>query len=537
MPVTPVPGPERPRRGGVRAAELVASLSLATDLGMRLPVEHGLRSTLVATRLGERLRIGHETAVQVYYGCLLFYIGCTVDSQTNAELFEDGALVEHFTPVMFASPPRTVAGLAGALAGTSGPPPARAYRVAVNLPRAVAGHRRHLAAMCEVARMIVERVGLPGCVRELFGDLTERWDGRGDPGRLRGDRVPLAVRIVHVARDAAFQCLLGGAEHAARTARGRGGHAFDPEIAALLADRAEELLAPDTTESAWHEVLAREPAPELVLRGTEIDRALAAAGDFADLLSPYLTGHSSGTARLAEAAARRLGLAEEDVSTVRRAGFVHDLGRVAVPPRIWGKSGPLTPDEWEQVRLHTYHGERVLCRSPFLAALVPAAVSHHERLDGTGYHRGLPAPALGPAARLLAAADAYHAMTEPRPHREALSPARAADGLVRQARDRRLDPGSVTAVLEAAGQRAPGLPRPAGLTGREAEVVALLARGLPTKRIGRVLGISAKTADHHVQNAYAKIGVSTRAAAALFAMEHGLVAWGELPMPRERGPS
>jgi HD-GYP domain-containing protein (c-di-GMP phosphodiesterase class II) len=219
-----------------------------------------------------------------------------------------------------------------------------------------------------------------------------------------------------------------------------------------------------------------------------------------------------------------------DVAAIRRAAFVHDVGRVGVSAHVWQKAAALTPDEWERVRLHAYHSERVLSRSPFLAALAPVATAHRERLDGTGYHRGATAASLAPPARLLAAADAYHAMTEPRPHREALSPQQAADVLGQDARSGRFDPSSVAAVVEAAGQPAPRLVRPAGLTDREVEVVALLARGLQTKQIARKLGTSAKTADRHVQNAYAKIGVSTRAAAMLFAMQHGLTAWGELPI-------
>jgi HD-GYP domain-containing protein (c-di-GMP phosphodiesterase class II) len=209
---------------------------------------------------------------------------------------------------------------------------------------------------------------------------------------------------------------------------------------------------------------------------------------------------------------------------------VHDVGRVAVPVRIWQKPGPLSPQEREQVRLHAYHSERTFSRSPFLAALAPVAGAHHERLDGSGYHRGATAAVLTPPARLLAAADAYHAMTEPRPHRAALAPERAAEILAGDARAGRLDPDAVGAVLDAAGQPPPAMERPARLTEREAEVIGLLARGLLTKQVAAALGISPKTADHHVQNAYAKIGVSTRAGAALFAMEHGLVAWGELPM-------
>lgn len=133
-------------------------------------------------------------------------------------------------------------------------------------------------------------------------------------------------------------------------------------------------------------------------------------------------------------------------------------------------------------------------------------------------------------ARVLAAADAYRTMIEPRPHRDALSPAQAADRLGEEVSSGRQDPHAVGAVLSAAGQRVPRNRRPAGLTDRESEVVALLSRGLQTKQVARALGISVKTADRHIQNAYRKMGVSTRAGAALFAMQHGLAIWGELPI-------
>jgi HD-GYP domain-containing protein (c-di-GMP phosphodiesterase class II) len=244
-----------------------------------------------------------------------------------------------------------------------------------------------------------------------------------------------------------------------------------------------------------------------------------------------LVGHSRGVADLASAAARTWGSNHTDVVAIRRAASVHDLGRVAVPVRIWQKPGPLTTDDWEKVRLHAYQTERILAPSPFLAALSSLATFHHERLDGSGYHRGTTASMLPRTARLIAAADMYHAMTEARPYRPALSQERAAEELIGEVRAGRLDADAVTVVLEASGQPAPRIPPPTGLTPREAEVVALLARGLQTKQIARSLGISVKTADRHIQNAYAKIGVSTRAAATLFAMEHGLIVWGELPIP------
>ena len=242
--------------------------------------------------------------------------------------------------------------------------------------------------------MLSGRLGLPARVRDLFALMTERWDGRGRLRRARGDEIPMALRIAHVGRDAAFQCLRGGAGYAAGVVASRRGKAFDPAVAVALADGAGEILAVEPGRSAWAEALTLEPEPHLVLEDAAIDEALAAMGDFADLLAPELTGHSSGVARLAAAAASRAGLSPGDVAAVRRAGLVHDVGRVAVDARTWRKPAPLTPDEWEGVRLHAYHTDRVLSRSPFLASLAPIASSHHERLDGSGYHRGATAPGL-----------------------------------------------------------------------------------------------------------------------------------------------
>ncbi len=459
----------------VRTAEFVAALSLATDLGMGFPLEHGLQSTLVGMRIADRLDVDEDTARQAYYGCLLFYIGCTADAEVAAGLFAEGALLTHFTPVMFGSPAQTLAGVIRALADVDGrPSAARALRAVSSLPRAARGHRRHIAALCEVAQMLTARVGLPDDVSALSATLTERWDGRGEPSHLRGERIPLGARIAQVARDTTFHHMLGGREHTIRTVRERAGHAFDPSIVAVVTDTVDELFDLDAADSAWDEVLAGEPGTPLTLVGDEIDRCLAAMADFADLLSPYLTGHSSGVAMLAAEAARHRGLPEPVVDEVRRAGYVHDLGRVAIAAQVWQKAGPLTPDERERVRLHPYYTERVLSRSPFLHGLASLAGAHHERLDRSGYHRGMPAASLRPPARLLAAADAYQAMTSPRPHREALTPAQAAQAAPgrgeRRAAGGRLCGGR--ARCRRAGAPAPGptgrADRPRGAGGRTA---------------------------------------------------------------------
>lgn len=515
----------------IRAAEVIASLSLATDLGIGVPLEHGLESTLVAMRLAQRLDVDAETMSQVYYTCLLFYVGCTANADVAAEIFAGhDSLTTYGGPVRFGSRPQRAAGLLRAVAPPTGSPLLRVRQLASGLPRLVRMFPGQVAALCEVAQMLTDRLGLPAGVGALFAYVDERWDGKGDPGQARGEGIPLAVRIVVVARDAAFQRILGGPQRAARVIRQRAGGAFDPTIAMVLAREASDLLAVDADAEMWDQTLACEPTPHLDLGGEAIDRALAAIGDFADLASPFLVGHSAGVARLATEAGRGFGLDADEITTVRRAALVHDVGRVAVPVKIWQKPGPLSADEWERVRLHAYHTERVLRRSPYLSALAPIATFHHERLDGSGYHRGAAGAGISRTARLLAVADAYHAMTEPRPHRPGLSAAAAAAILADEVGAGRLDPQAVSAVIAAAGQPVPPLERPAGLTEREAQVIALLARGYATKQVAATLRISIKTADRHVQNAYAKIGVSSRAAAALYAMEHGLITWGELPI-------
>jgi len=512
----------------VRTAELVASLSLATDLAMGLPREHGLESTVICARLARILGVDDATASQAYYGSLLYYIGCTADAEISVELFPWGTMLENFNPVIYGSPGELMRGIVRSISDPEADQLTRALQVARTLPRAMHGHPAHMTAMCEVAQMLGERVGLPASIYSLFGQLTERWDGKGLNG-LKGDAIPLALRIVSVARDVSMQKWVGGLEYAVDVIRRRAGKGHDPRVAEQFRVHADELV-PGDEESLWEVVLSCEPGDPLTLSGPAIDEALAAMGDFADLAAPCLTGHSDGVARLTQGAAKRMNFNAADQRDVTRAARVHDLGRVAVSPAVWEKSGPLTTDEREQVRLHAYHTERLLASSPFLAGLAETASTHHERCDGTGYHRGVGAAALSPAARLLAAADTYHTMTEARPYRPALSPPDAAAALSAHSRDGRLDTEAVRAVLDASGQAAPRRVYPAGLTDREVEVLGLLAHGFQIKQIGRRLGISTKTASRHVQNIYPKIGVSTRAAAAVFAMQHGLAGWGERPI-------
>jgi hypothetical protein len=313
-----VPGEPSSARDEVRTAEVIASLCLATDLGMGFPFGHGLHSTLFALRLADRLGVDSEIASQTYYGCLLAYVGCTAEAEEGADLFTDGATLRYFNPVMFGTPAQTMAGIVRALAASEDAAPIRAFKAATRLPKAVRGHRRHVAALCEVSQMLSDRLGTAPAVRNMFAHLTERWDGKGEPSGLRGEAIPLPLRIIHVARDAALQRLLASEEYAARVVRARAGAAFDPAIAARFVEKAEEILVLDDKRSAWDEVLDNEPTPWLTLQGEAIDRALGAMGDFADLASKYLVGHAAGVAELAGAAALQCGFPANEVTALRR---------------------------------------------------------------------------------------------------------------------------------------------------------------------------------------------------------------------------
>ena len=520
----------------LRTTEVIGTLCLATDLGMGFAFEHGLQTTVIAMRLADRLGVDRQTAVETFYGSLLSHAGCTADAHVAAEVF-GGSLTEHFNPLMYGSSREVMTGLLRALPDPDSLGPARAAQIARRLPRLVRLSRPAIAANCEVAGMLAEQTGAPADVVASLAYLTDRWDGKGPLRRAAAETIPLSMRIVHVAIDAALQRRLLGAERAAQLAGERAGRALDPAVAGCVAVEGSELLDFADGSSVWEETLAAEPRPWLTLTGEQVDRALAAMGRFADLACPYHSGHSGGVAELAAAAAARCGMDAAGVRTVRRAGLVHDLGRVAVGAGVWGKPGPLSADEWEQVRLHPYRTERVLSRSRYLAALAPVACAHHERLDRSGYHRGLPAAEQTMPARLLAAADMFHTKCESRPHRAALSTEQAARALAAESTAGRLDPDAVATVIESAGEVVPHLDRPKGLTEREVQVLALLARGLQTKQVAKSLGISVKTADRHVQNIYTKIGVSSRAAATMFAMERGVVAWGEFPMGGASGRS
>lgn len=508
---------------GLRLAELVATLSLATDLGLGQPMEHVLRSCLIAMRLGERMGLDEDQRAAVYYVALLAWVGCTADSYEVAEWFgDDVAFRAHTYDVDLAGLPMLGFMLRHAGAGS---PPLHRLRMAAALM--VTGGRSVQAAMrasCQATGALADRLALGPEVREPLQQNFARWDGKGLPEGVEGEGIALSMRLVHLADIVEVFHRTGGVEAAVAVARQRSGRQFDPSIVDEFCLLAPDVLGSLEPETNWDALIEAEPALRPRLTEADLDRALEAVADFTDLKSPFLSGHSRGVADLAAEAATGMGLREDEVVAVRRAGLLHDLGRTGVPNTIWDKPGPLSVAEWERVRLHSYYTERMLARPPMLARLGAIAGLHHERLDASGYHRGLPGGSLPPAGRVLGAADAYHAMTEPRPYREARSSDEVAAELRADAKAGRLGAEAVEAVLGAAGHRVARRRKgPGGLTSREVQVLVWMARGASNKEVGRALHISHKTVGNHVEHIYTKLGVSTRTSAALFAMKHGLL--------------
>ena len=508
---------------GVPLAQIVAVLSLATDLGYGQPMEHVLRSCALSLRLGEFLGLGESERAIVYYVGLLACVGCFADAHEQARWFGDDITLKAGTyDVDFAGLPMMAFMMRRVGSGEA--PLARARRRVAFM----AGGRKEVEGMylthCLVAGALAERLGLGAEVRDALQQAYERWDGRGQPNGVRGEEVAISVRLMRLARVAEVFHRRGGAGAAIEVARERRGSEFDPRLVDVFCERAPELLDEVAATASWEAVVAAEPALRAVLTHQEFDAVLEALADYTDLKSPYTIGHSRGVADLAAEAGRQYGLPADDVGVLRRAALVHDLGRLGVSNAIWDKPAPLTAAEWERVRLHAYLTERMLASSRALEHLASIAAQHHERLDGSGYPGGLSAGALSPAARILASADVYHAATEDRPHRPARTPEDAASELRAEVRAGRLDGSTADAVLAAAGHH-PGRRRqtPAGLTAREIEVLRLLARGLSNPQIAERLVITRKTVGSHVEHIYAKVGVSSRAAASLFAVQHGLL--------------
>ena len=401
----------------MRIAELVATLSYAADLGLGQPMEHCMRQMVIALRLADLIGASASEREATYYLGLMMNVYCHADAAEQARWFGDDI---SFKGAAFDALDMSTAGMIAFLVrrlGSHGSGMARARRLAA-FP--LSGQKQVLTFLTThstLGSQFAERIGLGDTVRDAVRQAYEQWDGKGQPGRLRGAEVCLPARLVQLASPVEVFSRRRGVDAARTIARKHSGTQFDPAVVDLFCAHAPELLAGLDEAADWDAVLDAEPELSRRVTGDELDGVLEAMADLVDLKSPYLAGHSRGVANLAGEAARICGMPEDDVRVLRRAGLLHDLGRLGVSNSIWDKPTALGEAELERVRLHPYLTDRMLARVAALGRSREIGSRHHERLDGSGYPRGLTAASLTPSDRLLAAADVYHAMTEPRPHR------------------------------------------------------------------------------------------------------------------------
>lgn len=504
-------------------ADLLAGLSRLADLGFGLETGASLRSCALATHLARSLDLPEADVQAAFYTALMHHVGCVGHAHETARLFGDELLANMAAGRTNASSPRDLfATFLPTL--TQGRPALERARLTFNaLTQGGRWGTEFTTTACEVGRDSARRLHLPQDVQTSLFHVYDMWKGRSGPRGLNGDDIPVGARIARLSGIAVLFESIGGADLAVTAVRRRGGGMLDPSLVARFTEDTCTWLANLESTDVLSVVLEAEPHPHV----TVPDPRLAAEvfADLADLKSPYLLGHSRAVAALAGGAAEQLRLPEETRTDLEIAGLLHDVGRVAVSNAVWDKPGRLSSDEWEQVRLHPYHSERILAGSAEFGRLAPLVSRHHERLDGSGYHHGSTADDLSLPARILAAADTYQTLTELRPHRAALTPHQASERLLDEASRGTLDADAVHAVLAAAGHAVlVGVrQRPKGLSDREVEVLCLVARGCSNAEVASRLIISRRTAEHHVQHIYTKIGVSSRAAVTLFAVEHHLL--------------
>ena len=501
-------------RSEVTQVEFGALLALAQDHAFAQPAGSQLRATVLGQRLASAADVDPAERATTWWTSALRFLGCTGHAFDMAVVFGDEiAMRAESMQADFANPfdmMRLMVTHAGP--GTSG----------VNRMRSVlavlAGGKKaaemNFRSACEVADVLAKRLDLDEAVRASLATSFERWNGRGLPTGAKGEAIPRPMRIAQLSQELEVLARIEGIDRALEIIRRRRGKAYDPSLTDLVLSQAARWWEEVEPADPWDAAL--EVAPRTApLSDAAVHESLLVLADFSDLKSPWLGGHSRAVAALALDAC---GPAAE------AAALVHDLGRVAVPNTVWDKPGSLTRDERDRAEAHTLVTDQLLRRLPYTAEFADVACGAHERMDGSGYHRRIARAHLDDRQRIIAAADCYQAMTSDRPHRAALTREAAAAELRAMSADGRLDGEAVERVLVAAGhRRAARPPLPAGLTAREAEVLRLLALGLTVRQVADELVISAKTADHHVEHIYTKIGVSTRGAAALFAIEHDLV--------------
>lgn len=410
----------------LRLSEVIAALSHALDLTEGQPVGHAERTCLIGLRVADGLGLAEDDRAALFYALLLKDAGCSSSAARMSALFgaDDLLLKREGKLVEWAHPRETIAFTARHVE-PDGSPLRRARRFAGALRGLAAEATAIVETRCERGADIVTMLGLPAASADAVRTLDERWDGRGQPSRMKGEQLPPLGRIAALAQTAEVFAARYGRDGAREMARQRRGSAFDPAVVdAFLAIGDDDPLWRDLASDAPDEAVAALEPRELVRLASEddLDRIAEAFARAIDAKSPFTAQHSEGVARFAVAIGERLEFDPVALRDLRRAGLLHDVGKLGVSNAILDKPGRLTDEELKQIRMHPAYSEQILLRVRAFSGWAVDAAAHHERLDGRGYHRGVDGGSLSPTARTLAVADVFEALTADRPYRGPMSP-------------------------------------------------------------------------------------------------------------------
>jgi HD-GYP domain-containing protein (c-di-GMP phosphodiesterase class II) len=461
---------------------VIGALSYALDITEGQPPGHAVRSCMIGMRIAEELRLPARVRSDLFYALLLKDAGCSANAERMAALFgADDRLAKRTSKLIdWSSPARALVWSLRTVAPGGSLRERAAYLRGIRDEGEVTC--KFMEARCdrgaEIARMLYLSEETAAAIRSL----DEHWDGRGMPDGLRGEEIPLAARILCLAQTAEIFHAAGGVDAARSVARRRRGRWFDPVLVdALLTvcrDRAfwATLERPDV--SGW------EPA-ELLLRADDarLDRIAEAFARVIDAKSPFTARHSERVAEIATGVGGVLGFGAGTRRDLRRAGLLHDIGKLAISNLILDKPGRLTEAEFARIRQHPVYSLEILDRAACFAPIAALAANHHERIDGTGYPRGLRGAELDLPMRVLAVADVFEALTAERPYREAL-PVERALAIVLEEVPARLDGDAFEALKRFADPLAPGVvtiaPAPDLSAGREVRRSVRTRPDLPT---------------------------------------------------------
>jgi HD-GYP domain-containing protein (c-di-GMP phosphodiesterase class II) len=404
---------------------MLASLSFALDLTEGQPMGHALRTDLIALELAARLDLPLQVRRDLHYAALLKDAGCSSNAAAVSGLFggndivaKRARMVTDWTNEVQAA----IYALEQSAPGASWFE--RAKRVASIARLGQNAATRLVQIRCDRGAEIVRQLSFGAGVAEAVRTLEEHWDGHGHPRGLKGDQIPIAARVLGLAQILEVFAAEGGPAAGLALVRRRSGKWFDPTVVEACRGLESQLArwATMTTRQLRAEVSRSEPGQASVLAGqTTLKRVAQVFAGIVDAKSPYTGAHSARVAEVAVAVARELGWSQELVEETRSAGLLHDIGKLSVPNSILDKPGALEPPEWEIMRMHALYTERILEHVKGFEWLAFASAAHHERMDGSGYCRGLEADQLPELSRVLAVADVYDALSTVRPYRHALS--------------------------------------------------------------------------------------------------------------------